>query len=171
MLEAHGPVLDVGCGRGELLSLLTDSGISATGVDIDENMLTRARAKGLSVVLGDAVEYLDSLEKESLGAIVSFQVIEHLPVELLRRLLTSALRALRPGGILIAETVNPHSPAALKTFWLDLTHVRPLFPESMLLLARECGYDRGEIFFPSGTGDLDRDLRLSGEYSLVAYRD
>jgi len=171
MLESQGPVLDVGCGRGELLSLLAQSGISATGVDIDESMLARADAKGLSVVLGDAVEYLDSLEKESLGAIVSFQVIEHLPVELLRHLLTSALRVLRPGGILIAETVNPHSPAALKTFWLDLTHVRPLYPESMLLLAKECGYDRGEIFFPLGTGDLDRDLRFSGEYSLVAYRE
>jgi len=171
LLEAQGPVLDVGCGRGELLSLLAESGISATGVDIDDSMLTRARAKGVSVVLDDAVQYLDSLEKETLGAVVSFQVIEHLPVESLRQLLTSALRVLRPGGILIAETVNPHSPAALKTFWLDLTHVRPLYPESMLLLARECGYDRGEIFFPRSTGDLDRDLRLSGEYSLVAYRD
>jgi len=171
LLEAQGPVLDVGCGRGELLSLLAESGISATGVDIDESMLSRARAKGVSVVLDDAVQYLDSLEKETLGAVVSFQVIEHLPVESLRQLLTSALRVLRPGGVLIAETVNPHSPAALKTFWLDLTHVRPLYPESMLLLARECGYDRGEIFFPRSTGDLDRDLRLSGEYSLVAYRD
>lgn len=171
MLEAHGPVLDVGCGRGEFLSLLAESGINATGVDIDQSMLARARAKGLSVVLADAVEYMDSLEKESLGAIVSFQVIEHLPVELLRHLLTSALKVLRPGGVLIAETVNPHSPAALKAFWLDLTHVRPLYPESMLLLARECGYDRGEIFFPRSTGDLDRDLRRSGEYSLVACRD
>lgn len=170
MLEAHGPVLDVGCGRGELLSLLAESGITATGVDIDESMLARARAKGVNVVLDDAVEYLDSLEKESLGAVVSFQVIEHLPVEMLRHLLTSALRVLRPGGVVIAETVNPHSPPAFKTFWLDLTHVRPLYPESMLLLARECGYDRGEIFFPRSTGDLDRDLRLSGEYSLVAYR-
>jgi SAM-dependent methyltransferase/glycosyltransferase involved in cell wall biosynthesis len=171
LLEAHGPVLDVGCGRGELLSLLAESGINATGVDIDESMLARARAKGVSVVLDDAVEYMDSLEKESLGAVVSFQVIEHLPVEVLRHLLTSAMRVLRPGGVLIAETVNPHSPPALKTFWLDLTHVRPLYPESMLLLARECGYDRGEIFFPRTTGDLDRDLRVSGEYSLVAYRD
>ena len=162
--------MDVGRGRGEFLSLLAESGISANGVDIDESMLARARAKGVSVVLDDAVEYMDSLEKESLGAVVSFQVIEHLPVELLRHLLTSAMRVLRPGGVLIAETVNPHSPAALKTFWLDLTHVRPLYPESMLLLAKECGYDRGEIFFPRRTGVLDRELRLSGEYSLIAYR-
>lgn len=79
-----------------------------------------------------------------------------------------AYRALEPGGLLIAETVNPHSPAALKTFWLDLTHVRPLFPESLLFLAKEIGFQRAEIYFPQGSGELDQDLRSCGEYAIIA---
>ena len=80
------------------------------------------------------------------------QVVEHLEVDDIRRLFEASRRALRPGGVMIAETVNPHAPPALKTFWLDITHVRPLFPESMLFLARESGFDEARIFFPHGTG-------------------
>ena len=72
---------------------------------------------------------------------------------------------------MIAETVNPHSPAALKVFWLDLTHIRPLYPESLIFLARECGFARAEIFFPNVDGSLDTKLRNSGEYALIAWKD
>lgn len=167
-LVADGPVLDVGCGRGEFLELMTDAGIAARGIDLDESMAARARAKGLDVATGDGIAALRELPAGSLGAVTSFQVIEHVPVPLVRELFVSAAAALRPGGVLVAETVNPHSPAALKTFWLDLTHVRPLFPESLLFLAREVGFSDAWIHLPQGTGDLDRDLRLCGEYALVA---
>jgi len=170
LLTGHGPVLDVGCGRGEMLAILDEAGIPATGVDLDESMLERARAQGLSVAHGDALEYLASLPDASLGAVVSFQVVEHLPVAALRDLTQESMRVLSPGGVFIAETVNPHSPPALKVFWLDLTHVRPIFPESLLLLAQECGFESGKIFFPLGTGDLERNLRQCGEYAVVAYR-
>jgi SAM-dependent methyltransferase len=167
-LVGDGPVLDLGCGRGEFLELMAAAGIPASGVDLDESMAVRARAKGLDVVTGDGLAALRELSRGTLGAVTSFQVIEHIPVPMVRELFLCAAAALRPGGVLIAETVNPHSPAALKTFWLDLTHVRPLFPESLLFLAREAGFDEAWIHLPDGTGDLDRDLRLCGEFAVVA---
>jgi len=170
LLAGHGPVLDLGCGRGELLALLREAGVDATGVDMDASMLDRARAAGLDVVQGEALGHLAALPDASLGGVISIQVIEHLSVADLRTLVAEAHRVLRPGGVLVAETVNPHSPAALKVFWLDLTHVRPLFPESLLLLAHELGFHRGRILFPGGTGDLDHDLRNRGAFALVAYR-
>jgi O-antigen chain-terminating methyltransferase len=124
--------------------------------------------KDLKVQLGDGIEVLRGRAAGSLGGVTSVQVIEHIPPEQVRRLFEAAYRALRPGGVLMAETVNPHSPAALKTFWLDLTHIRPLYPESLLFLARECGFESGEILFPNGSGDLDDDLRTCGEYALIA---
>lgn len=167
-LVGDGPVFDLGCGRGEFLELMAAAGIPASGVDLDESMAARARAKGLDVVTGDGLAVLRDSPAGSLGAVTSFQVIEHIPVPLVRELFHGAAAALRSGGVLVAETVNPHSPAALKTFWLDLTHVRPLFPESLLFLAREVGFEEAWIHLPQGTGDLDRDLRLCGEFALVA---
>ena len=96
------------------------------------------------------------------------QVAGPLAAEQLRALFEAARRALRPGGLLLVETVNPHSPAALKTFWLDLTHVRPLYPEALLVLAKESGFAAARVDFPFGAGDLDQDLRSCGEYALVA---
>ena len=166
----QAPVLDVGCGRGEFLQLLRTNGISASGVDIDPSMVERARGHGLTVDLTDAETALRARPAGSLGAVTSFQVVEHISPEQMRHLFEASFDALAPGGLLIAETVNPHSPAALKTFWLDLTHIRPLFPESLLFLARECGFASARIFFPSGSGDLDTDLRNCGEYALIAVK-
>jgi hypothetical protein len=57
---------------------------------------------------------------------------------------------------------------AAKTFWLDYTHKRPIFPEALLFLVRDRGFFKAEVFFPNGTGDLDRDRRVEGEYAVIA---
>src|SRR5262249_47045689 len=70
----------------------------------------------------------------SLGGVVSFHVIEHLPPEAVDRLVRLASRALAPGGVLILETPNPLSlVVAARNFWLDPTHRRPVHPESLRL--------------------------------------
>ncbi len=164
------PVLDVGCGRGELLDVLAEAGIAASGVDADAGMVARCREKGHDVALGDGVAHLEALEDASLGVVFSAQVVEHLPPEELKRLLAAAGRKLRPGGLLIAETVNPHSPAALKAFWVDITHQHPLFPETMLALCRIAGFGSAYVFHPNGDGDVERDRYRAGEYAVVARR-
>jgi SAM-dependent methyltransferase len=164
----RGPVVDLGCGRGEMLHLLTEAGIECRGVDLDEAMVDHARANGANADHGDALEFLIKQEDASLGAIFSAQFIEHLPAGLLPELLEIARTKLLPDGLFIAETVNPHSPRALKAFWIDPTHQHPLFPETMLALCRLTGFEEGEIVFPLGKGDLETDLRLCGEYAVVA---
>ena len=52
------PVLDVGCGRGEWLELLSDHHIPAHGVDTDEGMLAACHERGLSATHADALEHL-----------------------------------------------------------------------------------------------------------------
>ena len=168
VLRGHGPVLDVGCGRGELLRVLGEDGTTARGVDLDPTAVARATGHGVDATVGDGLALLASAEPETWGAVVAVQVAEHLAAEQLGALFSDAHRALRPGGLFVVETVNPHSPAALKTFWLDLAHVRPLYPEALLVLARDAGYASARIDFPFGTGALERDLRTCGEYSLVA---
>jgi SAM-dependent methyltransferase len=164
----RGPVVDLGCGRGEMLELLAQAGIECRGVDLDDAMVDHARANGATVDHGDALEFLVKQEDASLGAIFSAQFIEHLPAGLLPELLELARTKLLPDGVFVAETVNPHSPRALKVFWIDPTHQHPLFPETMLALCRLTGFEEGQIMFPLGGGDLETDLRLCGEYAVVA---
>ncbi|MGO9248180.1 MAG: glycosyltransferase, partial [Solirubrobacteraceae bacterium] len=169
ILDGREPVLEFGCGRGEFLDLLSDAGLGCLGVDVDAGMVARCHEKGhTQVVHADGLEYLESLDDGSLGAIFSAQVIEHLPYEQLLRLLTLARAKLREDGLFIAETVNPHSVPALKTFWVDLTHQHPIFPEVALALCRDAGFTSAYVFHPGGAGDVERDRFTEGSYAVVA---
>jgi O-antigen chain-terminating methyltransferase len=141
------PVLDLGCGRGEFLALLGGAGIEGRGVDTDPDMVAFARGEGLNVEDGEAVQHLESLEDGSLGGIFAAQLVEHIPAPRLVRLLELAAAKLRPGGLLVAETINPLSPLALRNYYADLTHAQPLVPETLELLARQAGFKAIELRF------------------------
>jgi O-antigen chain-terminating methyltransferase len=141
------PVLDIGCGRGELLMLLRAAGVDARGIDADADMVAYARGEGLDVEQADLVEYLGRLQDGSLGGIFMGQVVEHLPAGALVRALELGAAKLRPGGVLVAETINPLSPIALRNYFADLTHAQPLVPETLELLARQAGFGQTKIRF------------------------
>jgi SAM-dependent methyltransferase len=141
-LPAGSTVLDLGCGRGEALALLRDWGFAGRGVDSSARMVQICRDRGLAVEVGDLFAVLAAAEPGSLGGVVSFHVIEHLPADALDRLVRLAYRALGPGGVLILETPNPLSVVvAARNFWLDPTHVRPVHPESLKLMYELAGFD------------------------------
>jgi SAM-dependent methyltransferase len=145
--QGAAPVLDIGCGRGEFLSLLRDAGIEARGIDADADMVAYARGEGLEVTQDDVVQHLDALPDGSLGGIFMAQVVEHLPPAALVRSLQLGAAKLRPGGLLVAETINPLSPLALRHYFADLTHAQPLVPETLELLARQAGFASTETRF------------------------
>jgi O-antigen chain-terminating methyltransferase len=147
------PVLDIGCGRGELLSLLREANVEARGIDADADMVAYARGEGLDVEQADLVEYLERVGDASLGGIFMGQVVEHLPPGVLVRSLELAAAKLRPGGLLIAETINPLSPLALRHYFADLTHAQPLVPETLQLLARQSGFAETELRFLNEPAD------------------
>jgi SAM-dependent methyltransferase len=147
------PVLDVGCGRGELLTLLREAGIDARGIDADADMVAYARGEGLDVEHADLVEYLERQADRTLGGIFMGQVVEHLPAAALVHALRLAALKLRPGGVLVAETINPLSPIALRNYFADLTHAQPLVPETLELLARQAGFAETELRFLNEPAD------------------
>jgi SAM-dependent methyltransferase len=167
LVRDHVPLLDVGCGRGEFLALLAEEGIPARGIDNDPGMVERCRALGVDATLADANEYLETVEDQTLGTVFSAQVVEHLPHGELQRMLELARRKLRPGGLFIAETVNPHRISALKTFWVDLSHQHPIFPEVALALCAIAGFDSAYVFAPGFDGFEQARFKASA-YAVVA---
>ena len=143
VLQGHAPVLDIGCGRGELLELLRDAGIEARGVDANADMVAFARGEGLDVEQADALDALQ--DATGLGAITAIQVAEHLPPATLVRFLELAHAALREDGLLVLETINPVSLAALRHYFADLTHAQPLVAETLQLLVQHAGFRDVEI--------------------------
>jgi len=157
-LRAAAPVLDLGCGRGELLGLLRDAGVDARGVDANADMVAYAAAEGLDVMQSDAHSALSAAADGSLGAVVALQLVEHLPPGDIVSLLELAHAKLRSGGVLVLETINPATPEALLNYFADLTHQQPLVPETLELLVRHAGFGGAETVYL--TGGLD--------YAIVA---
>jgi 2-polyprenyl-3-methyl-5-hydroxy-6-metoxy-1,4-benzoquinol methylase len=169
LLSGRGPLLDIGCGRGEMLALMAEIGVEARGIDVDPAMIERCAGKGLErVEVADAVSGLGGLADGSLGAIVAMQVIEHLPYPELIALLRASTAKLRPGGRMIVETVNPHCAQALKHFWIDPTHQHPLYPETVVALCGLVGFAEAFVWYPGGTGDPDRDRGRRPDFAVVA---
>jgi O-antigen chain-terminating methyltransferase len=152
------PVVDLGCGRGEFLELLRGAGVQARGVESNANVVRECRERGLDVVQGDLLDHLREEEPGSLGGVFAAQVVEHLPPPVLSALLREAHRVLRPDGLLVLETVNPASALAfLDVFIRDLTHERPLHPETLRFLAAAAGFSEVRIEMRS---PVPADVRL-----------
>ena len=162
------PVLDLGCGRGEFLGLLREAGIEARGVDADADMVAFARGEGLPVEQADLLPRLESLEDGALGGVFMGQVVEHLPPPALVRALELAHAKLRPGGLLVAETINPLSPLALRHYFADLTHAQPLVPETLELLARQAGFRETELRYLNPPEGSLREVELEDDAAREA---
>jgi SAM-dependent methyltransferase len=135
------PVVDLGCGRGEFLELLRESGIAARGVEGNAQAAATCRANGLDVAEGDLVDFLREQPAASLGGVFAAQVAEHLPPAVLQAAIAEAHRALRPGGLMLLETVNPRSVIGfLEVYLRDLTHRTPLHPDTLRFLAAAQGF-------------------------------
>lgn len=144
------PVLDIGCGRGEFLELLRDTGIKAAGIDTNPDMVEICRNKGLDVVQGEGLAELQSRQPGSLGGIFAGQVLEHLPAVSVHRLLQAAFNVLRPGGVLVFETVNTASPYAMMNhFFRDPTHCQPLHPETYKFFTEIAGFENVHLAYRS----------------------
>ena len=95
-----GPVLEIGCGTGEVTAALAARAESVLGLDLSPEMLAAARercagAANVELVLADALAH--PLPRAHFGLVVSIATLHHLP---LAPMLARARDALRPGGLL-----------------------------------------------------------------------
>lgn len=151
-LSESPPVVDLGCGQGQLLGRLRAENVPARGIDTDLTSVMSAREKGLEVFHADALQWLGEQPEHSIGSLIATHLIEHLQLNDLVRLLELAATRLVPGGLLIAETPNPGTLIVLgNSFILDPTHVRPVHPSLLTFFLEGAGFRdvRLEFFAPA----------------------
>jgi len=124
--------------------------------------------------VNDAFDALAKVADGSLGAITAIHVVEHLPMDLLFRLLDEALRVLRPGGVAIFETPNPQNVlVGASTFYIDPTHRNPVHPQTLHYLVEARGMIRVETLplhpYPPEMQIPDGDSALARAFNQYFY--
>jgi SAM-dependent methyltransferase len=164
-LPKQGRVLDLGCGRGEVLELLQEQGYEAVGVETDNELVRICSEKGLNVANQDVISYLGTNPGPWDGIFIG-HLIEHLPVKRAYDLLSGAWAALRAGGRIILLTPNPNWLPGTGEFWSDPTHVRPYSISALSHMLQSIG------FFIIDTGvDPASRLKPNWERPLHAITD
>lgn len=139
-------VLDLGCGRGEMLSALKEAGVPARGIEANAELVALGREAGLEIDQADLFEHLRQTPDGSLGGVYCSQVIEHLQPAQLAILIPLLARKMKPGALVAFETPNPECLAIFAThFYLDPTHTRPVPPALLAFFLEEAGFGRIEI--------------------------
>ena len=146
--------VDLGCGRGEFVALLRMQA-SRRAASTPTRTWWRMPGEGLDVEQADALAALERLEDDELGGVFASTAARASAATVARRLLQLAAAKLRPGGILVAETINPLSPLALRNYFADLTHAQPLVPETLELLVRQAGFSEAEKLSQRAGGAAD----------------
>lgn len=169
--------IDLGCGRGEWLEILGRNGYRATGIDLDDGMLSECHRVGLTAIKSDAIEYLKKTSSNSIDVISAFHVIEHLSTDLQTELLQQAKRCLKPSGMLILETPNSENIfVACSEFHLDPTHYKPI-PAKLLKFQTEFnGFNLSSIIKINGAHVGEKNpasihsiiFETSPDYAVIA---
>ncbi len=145
-MPSGGTVVDLGTGRGRMLSQLVARANTVIGVDASPAMLAearrRARDAGLDAVdlrLGDLAHL--PLQDNEADAVIANMVLHHLPEP--ARAFGEILRVLRPGGELLIGEFMPHDEEwmrdTLADQWLGLA------PDDVNCWLDEAGFESVDI--------------------------
>ena len=150
------PVLDIGCGRGEFLSLLREAGVEARGIDTNPDMVAHCQDEGWPSSRPTRSATCSGLEDGSLGGIFCAHVLEHLDPAALFQLLELAVAKLRPGGCSSprrrtrsASSPSPTSPPTCRT-------TQPLHPADAVVPRRQAGFRDVTLRFMSEPAEDER---------------
>lgn len=175
------PIVDLGCGRGELLSLLGENNIDAIGVDMNLSMVERAQSNGFKAVQNDAISYLMAQKNNSVAAITGFHLVEHLPFGLLVKMFEECYRVVAKNGYVFFETPNPENiMVGSCNFYMDPSHINPIPPDLLAFALETVGFEAEILRLHPVEEDIDHKdpivkdiaVHLYGprDYAVKAYK-
>jgi 2-polyprenyl-3-methyl-5-hydroxy-6-metoxy-1,4-benzoquinol methylase len=172
--RSAGPVLDIGCGNGQLVRCLLADGYNATGIDVSPEQVMLAHKSGLTKVQqGDYLKVL-AARPGQLTAVTATDLLEHLTKPEVMATFDAVAAALRPGGVFVARVPNAVSPFGGHIRYGDFTHESWFTAGSIRQLAAAAGLTVGALLAcPPPVHGLGSALRAgvwkpaSGLFKLV----
>lgn len=150
-------ILDIGCGSGAFLSLLQQHGISGQGIDSNPQVIKDCQQHDIQVTQASANEFLQQQPDQHFDGISCFHMIEHLQPQDFLEFLQLCYRKLKPGAHLLLETPNTEMLGVFnKGFFMDLTHIRPVHPQTVKFLLQDLGFNSIQTKTLSQLPDGDR---------------
>jgi 2-polyprenyl-6-hydroxyphenyl methylase / 3-demethylubiquinone-9 3-methyltransferase len=180
-------LLDVGCGGGLLSEPMARLGAAVTGVDAAAGNIPVAEAHAAQS--GLAIDYRVGTAEDLAAAgerfdvLLNMEVVEHVPDP--ARFLAACRELLKPGGLMVASTINRNPKSWLLAIvgaehllrWLPRgTHdwSRFITPDELFGLLREAGLEpvdrKGFVFDPLGWAWRISDRDLSVNYVTTSVR-
>jgi len=165
-LNHDDPILELGCGHGYILEFLRRNGFSnVEGIDISEQLVQIAIARGLNVKVADVFEYLRYSAKDRFSAIIALNFIEHFTKEELMRLMPNIYKALKKGGVLIILTPNGAGLFPHQVVYGDCTHMTIFTPQSLQEILELVGFGNFEF---QETGPVPKDFQ--GKLRVILWK-
>lgn len=138
-----GPVLDYGCGTGNLTERLVGRASEVHAYDPSPESRAEAAARAKGAILHETT---DTLPKDHFETAVLSGVLHHIPPAERGAVLSNVRRSLRPGGRIVVFEHNPLNPLTLRA-------------------VKQCEFDDDAILLPPWTAR--RTLRDAGFSDVV----
>jgi 2-polyprenyl-3-methyl-5-hydroxy-6-metoxy-1,4-benzoquinol methylase len=148
-------IIEVGCGSGYILQFLNQEGFqSLYGIDISEEQIEKAKAKGLQTDVKDVFEFFDTNDKKY-DIVFALDFVEHFYKQELIKLFTGIRGIMNENGILIIRTPNGQGLFPGRIVYGDLTHLTIFNPDSLTQILRLTGFSKINFY---ETGPVSKNL-------------
>ena len=138
--------LDIGVGRGEMLSCMKKWGHKYHGIDISPSTVNFCKKLDLSCELVDDTEFWLNNHQKQFDIITCLDVLEHIPKEHLINFLKSIRNSLNKDGIAIFQVPNLQSPFGYLHHFNDITHVCGFVEHSLNQVLLSVGFNNLTFF-------------------------
>jgi len=179
-------ILDIGCGRGELLKYLAQRGVMTIGIDyavasMKISNLSRQSTKkeGFDYSLLNCEAELLPFKDKSIDKVTMLDIVEHLFPDELEKTLKNINRIMKEDGLLIIHTMPngnyykwgyPIYRKFMNVFGRDLpldprlrselgeTHVNIQTPTKLRAILKKCGFKKNKLIVKQIDGNLLKKL-------------
>lgn len=136
-------VLDIGVGRGEMLTCMRDWGYkNYTGIDISPSTIKFCAALGLNCIQVEDSEHFLLENAGQFDVITLLDVLEHIKKEKVIAFLQALRAALKPGGVLIIQLPNLQAPEGYLHRYNDITHEVGYIEHSLAQVLIAAGFEK-----------------------------